>query len=66
MPNFWTNVVRSMTNHSTPPRQLEDHDTQELAVTQQQFLLARAQLAADRAESPRLDAARRDWDLRRP
>jgi hypothetical protein len=53
-----------MTHHSTPPRRVEEPDTQELAVTQQQFLLARAQLAAGRTESPGLAAARRDWDAR--
>jgi hypothetical protein len=51
-----------MTNQSTPPRPVDEPDTRELAVTQQQFLLARAQLAAERTTSPRLDAARRDWD----
>jgi hypothetical protein len=51
-----------MTNHSTPPRRVEEPDTQELAVTQEQFLLARAQLAAGRTELLRLDAERRDWD----
>ena len=53
-----------MTNHSTPPRRVAEPDTQELALRQQQFLLARAQVAASRTESPRLDAARRDWDAR--
>jgi hypothetical protein len=51
-----------MTNHVTPPRRVEEPDTRELALTQQRFLLARAQLAAGRSESPRLEAARRDWD----
>lgn len=51
-----------MTNHRTPPRRVKEPDTRELAVTQQQFLLARAQLAAGRTDSPRLDAERRDWD----
>jgi hypothetical protein len=51
-----------MTKHSTPPRRVEEPDTQELAVTQEQFLLARAQLAAGRSELLRLDAERRDWD----
>jgi hypothetical protein len=51
-----------MTNQSTPPRRVDEPDTRELALTQQQFLFARAQLAAERTESPRLDAGRREWD----
>jgi hypothetical protein len=48
-----------MTNQRTPPPRVEEPDTQELAVRQQQFLLARAQVAASRTEPPR-----RDWDAR--
>jgi hypothetical protein len=51
-----------MTNHNTPPRRVEEPDTQEMALTQERFLLARAQLAAGRTESARLDAERRGWE----
>jgi hypothetical protein len=50
-----------MTNQLTSPRRLEDADTRELERTQQRFLLARAQLAAGRAEPLRLETARRKW-----
>jgi hypothetical protein len=33
-----------------------------MALTQERFLLARAQLAAGRTESARLDAERRGWE----
>jgi hypothetical protein len=50
-----------MTNQLASPRRLEDADTRELERTQQAFLLARAQLAAARAEPLQLDTARRKW-----
>jgi hypothetical protein len=50
-----------MTNQPTQPPRLEDLDTQELKLTQETFLLARAELAASRADPQRLDAARPDW-----
>jgi hypothetical protein len=50
-----------MTNALISPRRLDDADSRELERTQQRFLLARAQLAAGRAEPLRLDSARRQW-----
>jgi hypothetical protein len=50
-----------MTNQLNQSRRLEDADARVLERTQRLFLLARAQLAAGRAEPLRLDAARRKW-----
>jgi hypothetical protein len=50
-----------MTKQLTSPRRLDDADSRELERTRQRFLLARAQLAAGRAEPLRLDSARRKW-----
>jgi hypothetical protein len=48
-----------MTHRNTPPRRLEETETRRLERTRQLFLLARAQLAAGRTDSVRLDAARK-------
>jgi hypothetical protein len=48
-----------MTHQITPPRRLKEADQRGLERTQRRFLLARAQLAAGRADSLRLDATRR-------
>jgi hypothetical protein len=50
-----------MTNQHTPPRRLDGADPRRLERTRRQFLLARAQLGADRVEPLRVDAERRDW-----
>jgi hypothetical protein len=50
-----------MTTQLTSPRRLDVADSRELERSQQRFLLARAQLAAGRAEPLRRDAARREW-----
>jgi hypothetical protein len=50
-----------MTNQLSSPRASADADTRELEQCRRRFLLARAQLAAGRAESLQTDAARREW-----
>jgi hypothetical protein len=50
-----------MTNPITPPPRVEEFDTQELELTRDRFLLARAQLAAARTEPLQRDAARWAW-----
>jgi hypothetical protein len=50
-----------MTHQDTLRRRVEDTDAGELDRRRRRFLLARAQVAAGRAEPLRLDAARRKW-----
>ena len=48
-----------------PTPRFEQPDALELDRSRRAFLLARAQLAADRIERVRLDAARRRWTVHR-
>jgi hypothetical protein len=50
-----------MTQQHTLRRPVEGADPRELDRNRRRFLLARAQVAAGRAEPLRLDAARRHW-----
>lgn len=50
-----------MTHQHTLRRPVEDADAHELDRHRRRFLLARAQVAAGRAEPLQLDAARRKW-----
>ena len=50
-----------MNHQPTQPARPAAPDTRALERTQQQFLLARAQLAAGRAEPRRTDAVRLAW-----
>jgi hypothetical protein len=54
-----------MTNQLTQPGRMDEADARKLERTQRLFLLARAQLAAGRAEPLRLEAARRTWPSHR-
>ena len=54
-----------MTDQLTRPRRLDEADARKLERTQRRFLLARAQLAAGRGETLRLEAARRTWPSHR-